>query len=389
MSGDTGADSDPTRRGQQSDDSTGTRSILVLGDGLVAAATAGFLEQAGLDTVLSGATAPSLQTTVRMLWEPGLTLLERIGLRRPIERTGYPVRALQSLPSKTRWTASGDTTGYLVAVEGGRLQSLIERRLLDRLTMSEQVVTSMESVDAGVRATFGGTTTELFDVAITTTRSGLPDQRGVLTARSVETWAVTARECDPDSDRLTEGWAPNKAAFSTPISGGRAVRLVSVADTPSHDALCPESLARRFDDLVPGAPFDTIDQRDLQYRRIPSAIPRRSPSDRVVPVGTGARFSIPGDCLGTTLGIEDAWVVADTLAYGSPDIESAVTEYVDRRRRRVTDLRSLLPTHATPDDDRTTLTPLVRQLRGRRRLAFRHIIDRSLPAVARTVPEAL
>jgi 2-polyprenyl-6-methoxyphenol hydroxylase-like FAD-dependent oxidoreductase len=108
--------------------------------------------------------------------------------------------------------------------------------------------------------------------------------------------------------------------------------------------------------------------------------------DGISLVGEAARASIPGDLLGPTLTIEDAWVLADSLAYGPRDIDAALTSYDTRRSRRISELLE----HDSADDRlEMDIAPPLRQLAGFRRLAFNHVLDPQLLDVVRAVPDCL
>jgi 2-polyprenyl-6-methoxyphenol hydroxylase-like FAD-dependent oxidoreductase len=86
------------------------------------------------------------------------------------------------------------------------------------------------------------------------------------------------------------------------------------------------------------------------------------------------------------LGIEDAWVLADAIAYGPSDIGSAIAEYERRRRQREREITVAIETESQTFPEPTPLSPDLARLYTRRRLAFSHIIGRSQPAFARAVP---
>lgn len=385
MRGDSGTDTGTAGPSTTSTVSSGSPSILVVGDGLVATATTGFLEAAGLNPVLAPSIADNFTATVRVLWEPGLALLERIGLRRSVERLGTHIAGLHCLTSDTRWTDSDAAGGPLVAIESARLQSLLERQFRGLLTETERVVTAIEPTMQGVRATFEGTTTELFDAAITTARSFLPCHDRVLTEQTVDTWEFACSDAGITRDVMTEAWGHERAAFSVPVSQGRSIRLVSVAETPANAALATDMLAEQFGQLTPGASFEALDHTDLHYRRVPYAVPRRLVADGIALVGPETRVSMPGDWMGATLGIEDAWVIADTLADGPPEVATALAEYARRRRRRVRDIIESSAVWPVQTAGSAEPMALLRPLCTKRRHAIGYMVDQPVQSVAEDV----
>lgn len=359
--------------------------ILVVGDGVIPAAAACFLDRVGLTPGLAASTSSRPQTNVRMLWEPALTLLGRIGLREPIEQVGTPVRGVRCLTTDDEWTIPDTRSPSLLAVTQSRLHSVIRRQL--PAFGAEQLVTAIEPERSGVRVTFEGTTTELFDGVITRSNTHLSGQTQALSAQTIDSWAFACSETVTQPGLLTEAWDEQLAAFSVPLPQGRVIQLVATVETTPSAALTPESLAERFGHLVDGTPFDGLDRRDLRYRRIPCVMPRRLTSAGIALAGGDAHFTVPGDCLGTTLGIEDAWVLADTVASGSADIESALARYATRRRRRRSALVGATLERTGRAGGPTESHSMLGHLSARRRLAFEHIVGQSLPAVAHAVPD--
>ncbi|WP_246985270.1 FAD-dependent oxidoreductase [Halorientalis marina] len=366
------------------------RQILVVGDGLAAAATAGFLGQAGFDPVLASASSERTRSPLVTLWEPGLALLERIGLRRPVERLGTPLDRLARPDAAQSWMRNGDARPSLVAVRRSRLRALLDRQLRGRLRTAERPVTDIEPTADGVSATFESGIDEPFDTVVTTDRSLLWTREATPTARSVHTWAFEWPDGVPSPDAPTEAWDDALAAFTVPVADGTLVRLVAGVETAPATAVSVDELGGLFGPLfaATGDPFARLDQHTLRYRRVPLVVPASMRPGRVALVGPAARTTLPGNPLRAALGVEDAWVLADTLAYGPPDIDDALDAYERRRRRRSTEL---LPGHGNAAGTRVdaALCPPLRRLCAARTLAFGHVVDGRVPELARSVPDAL
>jgi 2-polyprenyl-6-methoxyphenol hydroxylase-like FAD-dependent oxidoreductase len=136
------------------------------------------------------------------------------------------------------------------------------------------------------------------------------------------------------------------------------------------------------------SPFTALADGGFEYRRVPRSVPASLCLGRVALIGPGAHTPVPGSCLGASFGIEDAWVVADALAYGPESVDDALSSYERRRQRRAT---ALCP---RPDDTagtrvQTALSPPLQRLCAARTLAFSHAIDGRLPELARAVPDDL
>jgi 2-polyprenyl-6-methoxyphenol hydroxylase-like FAD-dependent oxidoreductase len=366
------------------------RQILVVGDGLAAAATAGFLGQAGFDPVLASSSSERTRSPLVTLWEPGLALLERIGLRRPVERLGTPLYSLACHTADRTWTRDGDARPSLVALRRSRLRSLLDRQLRGRLRTAERPVTDVEPIADGVSATFESGIHEPFDTVVTTDRSLLRARETTSNARSVHTWAFEWPDEPSSPDAPSEAWDDALAAFTVPVADGTRARLVAGAETAPVTAVSVDELGGRFGHLFAATddPFDALDHHTLRYRRVPLVVPASMRPGRVALVGPAARTMLPGNPLRAALGVEDAWVLADTLAYGPPDIDAALDAYERRRRRRSTELLpDCLDAAATRAD--ASLRPPLRRLCAARTLAFSHVVDGRVPDLARAVPESL
>ena len=382
------------------------RSVLVVGDGLTAAATAGFLDGAGLDPVVAPPPSRGQSTGVTVLWRPGLVLLERIGLRRPIERLGEALTCRRCLTTDRSWTAGAaegddatdDDQPTLVAIDRSRLASVLESHVLSTLRLTDRAVTAVDSAGCGVRASFTGGVTESFDAVVTTCRSLLrsrePSPAGV-------GWWQFAWPDGPQAPPAPAAlWSDRRAALFVPAgddTGGVDVRLVSTAGIDAASALSTAALDREFGDLFAHrpTPFAALDPQRLQYRRLPRPVPTTLSDGGLVLVGAESRSTIPGDCLGAARGIEDAWIVADSLAYGPDNIDAAVDDSERRRRQRAREYVAAVAAAAEADRQSADSPPLtdgsswLRQLRARRRLAFSHTRAPQLPPVAESIPQRL
>ncbi len=147
--------------------------------------------------------------------------------------------------------------------------------------------------------------------------------------------------------------------------------------------LDPEVLAQRFGALfaATSSPFGSLAQHTVQYQQVPLVVPTSLHTDGIGLIGPATRASLPGDCLRTTLGLEDAWVVADALAYGPAARDDALAAYERRRRRRDRAVRQA-PTARSP----ASISPLLSPVRATRSLAFRHITAGELPEIAEAIP---
>jgi len=252
-------------------------------------------------------------------------------------------------------------------------------------------VTGVEPITDGVRATFEQGIDEPFDTVVTTDRTLLRTRDPATGARSVHTWTFEWPAGVPSPDAPTERWGDAIAAFTTPVADGTRVRLVAAAEAVPDPAVAVDELAGLFGHLFPATddPVAAIEQRALRYRRVPLVVPASMCPGRAALVGPAARTTVPGNPLGPALGVEDAWVLADTVAYGPPGLDAALDAYERRRRTRTTDLlpgpTGGLGTSGVAADFR----PPLGRLSAARRLAFGHVLDGRVPELGRAVPDAL
>lgn len=367
-----------------------SRQVLVVGDGLVAVVTAGFLAQAGLDPVLAAPANGRAPRTLAVLWRAGLALLERLGLRRPVERAGTPIASLNCPTANRSWTGVGGKRPSLVGIGRQQLHELITQQLRDDIRASQRTVTALDASAAGVRARFDQGIDEQFDAAVTTTRALVPEDESTPAERTVDTWEFEwPAECPVPTDP-TEAWAAERAAFTVPLDGTAGVQLVSTTETLPTTAVSADAVGTLFGPLFDGpSPFEALDGTELQYSQKSCAVPRSVHSVPVALVGPETRTSLPGDCLGVTRGIEDAWILADALAYGPTGVDDALATYSRRRRQRERDILAATAEMSTATPGSATLSPMLRRLSASRALAFSHVLDHSLPEEVVSVPECL
>jgi len=386
------------RLSQLADDASGTavhrgdgsdtardRQVLIVGDGIGAAAAAGFLDRAGLDPVLASPARGRPLPPVVTLWRPGLTLLERLGLRRPVERHGTTLTRFACRTRGRCWPAGDADHPVLVAVARARLDAILDRRLLDRIRTAERPVTTLAPTERGVRAVFERGVDELFDAVLTTERRLFPGDEAT-DARAIHRWTGRWPATAPAPDVPTEAWDDRHAAFTVPAPDATFVHLVTATGTAGVDAVGPADVGDRFGHLFdpPATPFsDRLP--DFQYERLPCASPASRRVDAIAPFGPASRTSIPGDCLGAALAIEDAWVLADELASGAGAVTDRLARYDRRRRRRDAEL---VAAHDIDAVDSGLRAP-IRRLRAARTTVLGPDPPPPVHALASDVPDRL
>ena len=365
---------------------TRDRQVLIVGDGVGAAAAAGFLDRAGLDPVLASPARGRPLPPVVTLWRSGLTLLERLGLRRPVERHGTTLTRFACRTRGRCWPAGDTDHPALVAVARARLDAILERRLLDRIRTAERPVATLTPTDHGVRAVFERGVDELFDAVLTTERRLFPGDAAT-DARAIHRWTGRWPATAPAPDVPTEAWDDRRAAFTVPVPDTTFVHLVTATETAAVDAVGPADLGDRFGQLFdpPVTPFAGR-RPDFQYERLPCVSPASRRVDGVALLGPASRTSIPGDCLGAALAIEDGWVLADELASGAGSVIDCLERYGRRRRRRDAELVAARDADAA---DSGLQSPPIRWLRATRTAVLGPDPPSSVFALASEGPDRL
>ncbi|SDF55538.1 2-polyprenyl-6-methoxyphenol hydroxylase [Halorubrum xinjiangense] len=346
---------------------TQEHEILIADTGLAALVTAGLLDRAGFDPLVAPSPSDRSPPRVTVVWEPGLRVLERLGLRRSVERRGTRVTELGRPGSEKSWEADASSEIALVAVGRDQLRALLDQAVRSRARETDRVVTALESAASGVRATFDHEETESFDVAVTADRSLSADHAPEPDGR-VHTWKCHQLET---TAKATESWGASAAAFATPTGDSTSLRLVTTAETPARAAVSVDDIVDRFSHLGPPTADLGRALRDsgFEYRRVRLAAPASVATGRIGLVGPSARTALPGTHLGPSTDIETAWALATALANAS-GINEALSAYERRRRDLSGRFRTWLDDESMSDP---VLSPEFRLLFSARRLAFSHV----------------
>ena len=378
------------------------RQILIAGDGVTATLTAGFVEQAGLDPLLASVGADPIRTGIVVFWKPGLHLLERIGLRRPIERRGNTLTELiyhdatNSAENVTKVAETASADPSLIVIERSELENIFGWSIRERVDTTDRVVNTVTGInntetghtksrsesDPTACANFDDDITERFDAIVAEHRDVLATK--IDAERSygnVHTWSFNWPAGIPAPTHPVELWSKQTAAFIVPVGTEDVwVRLVARNDASAEATIAVSKLESRFGRLFDAIedPFDELNQHDIQYGRVSDNHPVSIAMNGVALVGAGARSGVPGDRLCPTLGCEDAWVLADELAYGPEVVEKALSKYEQRRRQRMRQLVDSVP--VSPSRLPTDCSVFIQRLAGRRTIAFGNMLECSIPA---------
>ncbi|OYR40555.1 FAD-dependent monooxygenase [Halorubrum sp. Ib24] len=344
------------------------KEILIADTGFSALVTAGLLDRAGFDPLLAPSPSDRSPPRVTVIWEPGLRVLDQLGLRQSVERCGTPVTELDRTSSEKSWEADGSTEIALVAIKRDQLRALLEQAVRGRVRETNRAVTALESAASGVQATFDHEGTESFDVAVTADQSLSADQTAEPDGR-VHTWECHQFET---TSRATESWGPSAATFSTPTGDSTSLRFVTTAETPARAAVSADAIADRFSHLN-SPPADlrrVLKNGGFEYRRVRLAAPTSVSTGQIGLIGPAARTALPGTHLGPSTDIETSWSLAAAITDASGTMTEALSSYEQRRRKLSARFRTWLDDVQAPD---LSLSPELRLLFFARQLAFSHV----------------
>ena len=381
-----GATSDTTADGSSHD-----RQVLVVGDDLAALATVGFLDQAGLAPVLADSSHRRQTSSIVPIWRPGLELLKQVGLYRPVIAAGTSLDELRSFESSQPLARTTPSRPSLVAVDRDWLVSMFHRRFDDRIHMIDESVVSASSVESGVIATFEHDVTEQFDAVVVTDPATFSQGRWSEQSSSVHWWSFDWPSSVPEPDTAQEVWTPSSVALTVPSEGSVCGMLVSERQRVAITPLARDRLAAQFRSRCSsfGDAIAEVDKSALVYRQFPHSGPATLCVDNIALVGPAVHSSIPGDCLGPALSIEDGWVLADTLAYGPLSHRKALQEYAARRRQRLARIYETITDDVFTARVDSDLSGAIRQLCVRRTLAFGHLFETIDTGLVENIPERL
>jgi hypothetical protein len=325
------------------------------------------------------------------LWQPGLALLARLGLRRPVERAGRRLDTLESQRINRCWFAPDDADPSLIAVPTGTVESVLDRQVRNRLRTADQPVTELCSTDTGVSVTFEGGVEEQFDAAVSTSHGPLPTANRPRPAGTIHAWTFEWPSCPDPPLAVTEAWESEAAVIATPaVTGAEGTILIAPAAAPA-DPLDSDAVASVLAERFPSLPnhIPELANTELSYRRVGVAAPVSIQHGHVVLAGRGARASRPGGLLGPALGLEDAWVLADELAFGPTAVQRALRGYESRRRDRGKSLQQALQRAGVSRPSPVQLAPVLAGLWRSRALAFSHVLGDPAEYSGRTAPAEL
>jgi len=327
--------------------------ILVIGGGVAGPAFAGFMNKYGVGTVTLVERAPEFKTIgyVIALWGNGRHVLRELDLDRDIsEKMGYEIRwnAWENMHAKlikvfsiSQLRKFGST---VILARSDLHKGLIDRIKGTDVRLGTTVVTIAQRPDKKVDVTFSDGKKDSFDLVVGADgiHSATREQvfgKDFLRPYGWGIWVYWLPESFVHNEQIVAEVGDGRL-YSIFPSYGRSVAWF-VAAVPAGSGKPLESrgamLRKLFADFGGRAPeilngmprAEEILYDDLAYVMMPVWY-----KDRVVLMGDAQHAASPISGMGTSMALEDAYVLADELRQ-TDDIDAALARYAARREKRI------------------------------------------------------
>jgi 2-polyprenyl-6-methoxyphenol hydroxylase-like FAD-dependent oxidoreductase len=317
--------------------------VLVVGAGIAGLATARALQQQGLEAdVVERAAAWSHPGTGMYLPANSVRALSSLRLQEPLLDRAYEIKRQLFLDQRGRMLLDIDlsgvwgATGPCVAISHRALHELLREGIAVRLGMT---IAALDDDGSRVRATLADGSTDVYD--------------NVVGADGVQSWVrsavfagVDVRFVGQASWRFLVDGFPEISNWTVQVGRGSAFLILPLgggqiycyADVTAPGAIDPTGgdlakLAELFRDFA--EPVATIVTERLPHDRpyfspIEEVVQQPWVRGRVVLVGDAAHAMSPNMAEGAGMALEDALVLAETIAAGRP-----LEAFEARRRPRV------------------------------------------------------
>jgi 2-polyprenyl-6-methoxyphenol hydroxylase-like FAD-dependent oxidoreductase len=340
--------------------------VLVIGGGIAGLATSRALLQQGIEAdVVERAPAWSHPGIGMYLPANSVRALSSLGLEAPLLDHGYEIKRQLFRDQRTRVLLDVDlrdvwgATGPCLAISHGALHELLREGITVRLGT---VVTALDDDGAGVRATFADGSTALYELVVGADGVHSWVRSAVLggadaTFVGQASWRFLV-DGFPEISAWTVRLGRGKAFLTIPIGDGRIYCYADVNAERASDPTDgdPAKLAELYRDF--GEPVSTILRESFStvnqpyFAPIEEVVQQPWVRGRLLLVGDAAHAMSPNMAEGAGMALEDALVLAETIAGGRP-----LEEFEARRRPRVAFVQE--QTHTR---DRTrNLPPFIRK----------------------------
>lgn len=318
--------------------------VLVIGGGIAGLAAARALLQRGLEAdVVERATSWSDPGTGMYLPANSVGALATLGLEAALHDRAYEIRHQVFLDQRGRVLLNVDlravwgAIGPCVAISHRALHELLREGIAVRLGTT---VTALDHERSSVRATFVDASTVVYDVVVgadgvhSWVRSALFGGADA-TFGGQASWRFLA-DGFPEISDWTALLGRGKAFLMLPLGGGQIycyadVNAARPVDPMGGNPAKLVELCRDFPEPVPTILSERLSDGERPYfSPIEEVVQESWVRGRAVLIGDAAHAMSPNMAEGAGMALEDALILADTVARGRP-----LEEFEARRRPRV------------------------------------------------------
>jgi 2-polyprenyl-6-methoxyphenol hydroxylase-like FAD-dependent oxidoreductase len=326
--------------------------VLIIGGGVAGLTLAGCLKKRGITDITLVERAPQFQNMGFLIgfWENGRRVMRYLGIDTITERKGYEIAKSVMLDMK------GKLLKTITLMLPGTLGKTV---IISRANLHEGLLTLLEGVkvklgtkftkiiqnEEQIKVSFSDNTEEVFDIVVGA--DGIHSQvreqifgKNFLTQYGSGVWAYWLPDGFKYPTLPTQLLGNGKACFILPSENCATVSFIARVPVGtgfnSQDRRAQlQDLFLEFGDLAAEAlrvaPLsENIWYEDIACVRMPSW--RKG---RIVFIGDAQHAVSPLVGMGSSMAMEDAFVLAEELSLHGQDIETGLIEFEKRRERRM------------------------------------------------------
>jgi len=324
--------------------------ILIVGGGIAGLAMGRALQRVGLDSeIVERANAWRVESAGIYLPGNGMAALERLGLAERVQEAGAVVERRRFIDERGSLLFAFDEAAFWRPLA---LPIALPRRDLQRILAEGaagvpiRFATSVASIDDhgdAADVTFDDRSAGTFDLVIGADGIHSTVRRVVFGGPAARlAGQVSWRYLVDGRPEITgwNGWLGGDRSFlALSVGAGRVycygdVRATEPSDPTSGDRPAFVRLFSSFAEPVPSLLQGLRDDAELHFSPIEEVTPPTWSKGRVVLIGDAAHASSPNMAEGASMALEDALILAESLAAGG-DVASALGAFGTRRTARV------------------------------------------------------
>lgn len=323
--------------------------ILIVGGGIAGVTLAHQLQKKHQITIIERGAAWRTVGYGVGIFRAGLEVLKKLSLDQDFWNSGYPVNELAILSSKKgalRFQMSIETkeknTPGMISFERESIHKAVHKKLEGVAVKFNTTIKSIAQTDDGADVEFADGSKETFDLVVgadgirSTVRS-LVFGDNKLKSYGWNVWGAWAPPATQPFQGLYFLSGPRETVFSFPLHGKYAVGLMYKTDDPSALPESKEAMLSRFP-LLKSQISDMVSAIDdtsvLLHDTVHYVEMDEWYKNRVVLIGDARHGLSPITGQGTSLALEDAFVLAEELNKNE-DIAVALSRFSDRRDARL------------------------------------------------------